>query len=89
MNSQPFGENKLKFPLDCQFRIIAENQEGMAFVIETVLMEQGVKAPLVPQHASEGGKYQSFLVEVRIVSLEEMNRIDAALRAIRGVKMVL
>ena len=80
---------ELKFPLDCQFRVIAENRKGMYFVIETVLMQNGVVAPLQREHESAGGKYLSFSVDVRVESLEMMNKIDAALRSIEGVKMVL
>lgn len=80
---------ELKFPLDCQFRIIAENRQGMYFVIETVLIQSGVLAPLQKENESAGGKYLSFSVDVRVESLERMNAIDAALRSIAGVKMVL
>ena len=80
---------ELIFPLDCQYRIIAENQPGMHFVIETVLIQLGITAPLMTQHHSSGGKYLSFSVDVRVDSRETMNRIDAALRAIVGVKYVL
>lgn len=89
MSKEPFGDEKLQFPLDCQFRVIAEKLDNMHFVIETVLMELGVTAPLTPQNESQGGKYQSYLVIVRVESLEQMNKIDAALRNIAGVKMVL
>lgn len=89
MNHEPFGDEQLQFPLDCQYRVIAENIPNIHFVIETVLMEHGVTAPLTPQNQSQGGKYQSFLVIVRVESREEMNRIDSALRNIVGVKMVL
>lgn len=80
---------KLEFPLNCQFRVIAERNPNMFFVIETVLMENGVKSPLKAENLSDGGKYQSFSVDVRVESLEQMNRIDQALRNIVGVKMVL
>ena len=81
--------DELEFPLNCQYRIIAENLKGMHFVIETVLLELGVKSPLVEQNHSKGGKYLSFSVDVRVESLEQMNQIDQALRNIAGVKMVL
>ena len=81
--------DKLEFPLDCQFRIIAERNPNMFFVIETVLMENGVKSPLKAENLSGGGKYQSFSVDMRVESLEQMNRIDQAIRNIVGVKMVL
>lgn len=80
---------KLQFPLDCQFRIIAENRNGMHFVIETVLMELSIQAPLETENRSENGKYQSFSVNVRVESLDQMTQIDQALRNIVGVKMVL
>ena len=79
----------LKFPLDCQYRIIAENRQNMHFVIETVLLELGILMPLVDQRMSSDGRYFSFSVDVRVDSLEMMNAIDAALRAIDGVRMVL
>lgn len=80
---------ELQFPLDCQFRVIAENRKGMYFVIETVLMQNGVTAPLQKENESAGGKYMSYSVDVCVESLERMNRIDAALRSIEGVKMVM
>jgi putative lipoic acid-binding regulatory protein len=83
------NSGELKFPLTCQYRIIAEKREGMHFVIETVLMEHGVSAPLLHSHESSQGRYQSFQVEIIVNSLEKMNAIDAALRTIEGVKMVL
>jgi len=81
--------NELQFPQDVQFRVIAENRAGIYFVIETVLLQAGVTAPLQKENESAGGKYLSFSVDVRVDSLETMNRIDAALRSIEGVKMVL
>ena len=89
MPQEPFGDEELQFPLDCQFRVIAENRPGMHFVIETVLLELGVTSPLHTENQSEGGKYQSFRVDVRVESMEQMNKIDAELRNIAGVKMVL
>ncbi len=82
-------EPKLEFPLDCHFKVIAEDLENMHFVIETVLMGQGVSNPLTAGNKSEGGKYITFNVSVRVDSREQMNQIDAELRNIQGVKMVL
>ena len=78
----------LQFPLDCQFRVIAENQNGMHFVIETVLIQLGIKSELHRENLSVGKKYQSFSFLVKVESLERMNQIDGALRNIAGVKMV-
>lgn len=82
-------EEKLEFPLDCSYRIIAENREHMHFVIETVLMQLGVTAPLKESHLSSKGKYVSFSVDVRVSSREMMNAIDRELRLIEGVRTVL
>jgi putative lipoic acid-binding regulatory protein len=82
-------EPELEFPLDCHFKVIAEDLENMHFVIETVLMGLGVSAPLTEGNKSGGGKYISFNITVRVKSREQMNQIDSELRNIQGVKMVL
>jgi len=79
----------LEFPLECQFRVIADDHEKMAFVIETVLMGLGVEAPVVRGNKSKSGTYVSYSITTVVNSREEMNRIDAELRLIEGVKMVL
>ena len=87
--SADFENEELRFPLDCQFRVITEKKEGMRFVIETVLLELEVFSPLKDEHESRTGKYQSFSVNVHVESMQHMNQIDEALRSIVGVKMVL
>ncbi len=82
-------EPELEFPLDCHFKVIAEDLEKMHFVIETVLMGLGVSAPLTEGNKSKGGKYATFNITVRVDSREQMNQIDTELRNIQGVKMVL
>lgn len=89
MHKDPFEGRELQFPVHCHFRIIAEKKEGMKFVIETVLMELGVTSPLQTENESQAGRFQSFSVDIRIESQEEMKRVDAELRAIAGVRMVL
>lgn len=79
----------LEFPLECQYRVIAEDHEKMAFVIETVLMGLGVEAPVVRGSKSKNGTYVSYSITTVVESREAMNRIDAELRNIEGVKMVL
>lgn len=85
----PLDGHELVFPLTCQFRIIAEDREGMAFVIETVLMQLGVKEPLQSGNNSSNGKYHSYHVTTVVHSKDEMNKIDQELRLIEGVRMVL
>ena len=80
---------ELKFPLMCHYKVIAENREGMHFVIETVLQELGVKAPLETGNMSANGKYITFMVSIAVDSRKTMNAVDQELRNIVGVKMVL
>ena len=80
---------ELEFPQECQFRIIAEDLDNMHFVIETVLMELGVTAPLRRANTSAGGKYVSYSVTTIVDSRDAMNRIDHELRQVAGVRMVL
>lgn len=83
-----FENEKINFPVDCHFKVIAEDIPNLAFVIETVLMELKVDAPVVEGNKSAKGKYVTYNVTVRVNFQEEMNAIDAALRNIQGVKMV-
>ncbi len=80
---------ELEFPLECHFRVIAEDREHMHFVIETVLMELGISDPLEKANASSAGKYVSFGFSTVVASREALSLIDQELRAIEGVRMVL
>ena len=81
--------DKLEFPVECHFRVIADDLDNIHFVIETVLLELGVNDPLERVNSSSGGKYASFNVSTVVRSHEQMNRIDSELRLIQGVKMVM
>ena len=80
---------QLRFPLDCSYRVVAEDLDGMQFVIETVLQQLGVDSPVEKGARSAKGNYITYRITVRVHSLEQMNQIDAELRNIQGVKMVL
>jgi putative lipoic acid-binding regulatory protein len=84
-----FEGEEIKFPVLCYYKVIAEDLPGMEFIIETVLIENHVKTPAVKGNRSAGGKYVTYNIEVFVNSLETMNAIDAALRNIKGVRMVL
>ncbi len=89
MNTTQQDETPLEFPLECHFRVIAEDIDNMHFVIETVLMELGIHDKLESANTSRGGKYVSFSVSTTVESLEKLNKIDSELRNIHGVRMVL
>ena len=84
-----FENEKLNFPLECHYKIIAEDIQNMAFVIETVLRQLHVFTPVEPGNKSAKGKYVTYNITVMVQSQEKMNEIDAALRNIAGVRMVL
>lgn len=84
-----FEGEELNFPLECHFKIISEDIENMRFVIETVLRQLHVFVPVEPGNKSANGKYMTYNVTVMVQSQEKMNEIDAALRNIKGVRMVL
>jgi len=82
-------EPVLNFPLVCHYKIIARNLEHMHFVIETVLLQMGIRNPLEAGHISANGNYITYNISVRVDSREIMDKIDSELRSIEGVKMVL
>ena len=88
MNEDVFGGEKLKFPVECHYKIIAEG-DGVRVLIEIALGELGITAPLVTGNHSSHGKYVTFNFDWTVESQEAMDRIDARLRAIPGVRIVL
>lgn len=82
-------DENLKFPLDCHIRVVALKHDAMREVLEKALQDLGVQTRLEEGNESAGGKYISFYFDVRIETLEFMKRIDAELRQVDGVVMVL
>lgn len=80
---------QLRFPLDCHYRIIAEDSEGIRARIETALMECGVNKMLKDGNTSANGTYVTFFVDVHVTSIEQMRLISTVLGSVNGVKMVL
>ena len=86
---KPFGDEELKFPLNCHYRIVAENVPGIRDALERVLGELKITAALRDGHYSAKGAYLTFNFDVEVPSQEVMNKIDAAIRKTPHVKMVL
>lgn len=82
-------ETDLTFPVECNFRIIAEDLKNMHFVVETVLISLGVHEPLEQGNSSAGGTYISLNVTTTVASREALTLIDTELRSIQGVRMVM
>ncbi len=89
MNPQDDKISELQFPLMCHYRVISLDFPNIHFVIETVLMQLGVTAPLQHGNSSSKGKYISTNVDIEVDSKEMMEKIHKELCAIEGVKMVL
>lgn len=84
-----FENEELKFPVECHFKVISEDIQNIHFVIETVLMGLNINVPVVKGNKSAGGKYITHDITVTVHSKEILTAIDAELRNIQGVKMVL
>ncbi len=80
---------ELEFPVECHFRVIAEDLQHMHFTIETVLMELGIHQPVQQGNRSASAKYVSYNVSVTVDSKTMLDNIDRELRLIEGVRMVL
>lgn len=79
----------IAFPVLCHYKIIAENDAGVERQIRQVLKDFGIQRPLRIGRRSTKGKYQAYNVEVVVNSKAFMEKLDAALREIPGVKWVL
>jgi putative lipoic acid-binding regulatory protein len=88
MSDDP-GE-QLKFPLSCQYRIIAfatsTNVEGD---INSLTKKHSINAKAGKGSVSKNGSYQTWTLNCTINDLETLRLIGNELGAIDGVKMVL
>ncbi len=88
--SKPPQESEV-YPAAHSFRIIAEAtaEEPVTRAASAVLEAFEVLEPLAKGRASSGGRYVSLHVTVRLVDRAGHHRLDAALRAIPGVRILL
>ena len=77
------------YPAECHFRIIVAGDFTADHELQQVLSASEVTSILAPASASKGGKFRSLQVSVRVKDRAELVRLDGALRAVAGVKMVL
>lgn len=86
----PFGDRQLEFPLVCHVKIIADaGPDGIRAAIERALEGEELLTSLSTGNRSGGGKFVTYNVDVRVHSKASMDALDAAIRAIRGVRFVL
>ena len=82
-------EPTLVFPLTAHFRIIAEAALLASPALEDAVAACACTAPLAPANASRSGRYVSYAFSATVASRAELQAIDARLRAVPGVRMVL
>lgn len=83
-------ESERLFPAVCHFKVIAVDLIGLQERLNGVLMDLGVyDDKFRPGNRSAHGKYVCFDASIRVESHSQMKLIDASLRSLDGIKMVL
>lgn len=88
MNSFPIEETQV-YPAEHHFRIIVHAGSTAQAGLERVLRDFDVVAPLAPGQASQQGRYHSLCVSVRLLNRADHLRLDQALRAVEGVRILI
>ena len=89
--NNPFGAAELEYPVKWTFRIIAyaEKSASVADEVQKIMARCKVIQPFALTSKSKEGTYQTMTFSAEIGSHTEMEILDAALKAIDGVKVVL
>jgi len=77
------------YPAEFHFRILVEGNFVGEDALKRVLAGHAVTAPLSHAAHSKTGRFRSLQVSVRIQDRAELDKLDAALRAVDGVKLLL
>ena len=77
------------YPAVVHFRIIVEAGFAGEAALHGVLAGYDVTAPLAASRSSQQGRFRAFGVSVRVGGREELVRLDQALRAVEGVRLLL
>lgn len=80
---------ELKFPVMVHFKVIGEDTPDLRVHLEIALSELSIKEDLVAGRNSSGGRYITYNLSVTVENRQILDRIDARLRAVAGVKLVL
>lgn len=89
MSVCPEIPEELKFPVLVHLKIIAEISEDLRAHLEIALCELAIHDDLVPGRSSAAGKYMTYNLSTVAHSQDHLREIDARLRAVDGVRMVL
>lgn len=77
------------YPAVYHFRVIVGRQPEVEVELRRVLEAYDVTSPLAEAAQSRTGRYRSLQVAVRVVSRDELVRVDGAMRAVAGVRLIL
>jgi len=77
------------YPAECHVSIIGDTREGLEQALAEVLKNYKIISPLSAGHHVPNKKYRSWRASVEVASSEELHAVDAALRAVPGVKMLV
>ncbi|HRR34024.1 MAG TPA: DUF493 family protein [Kiritimatiellia bacterium] len=84
----PVGQ-QVEYPATFHFRVSAEASACSEPHIAAVLTAYQVVESLSASRASSLGRYHAFSVSVLLQTQEELHALDAALKRVPGVRMVL
>lgn len=77
------------YPSEFHFRIITDAQVIDTAVLGSAVAGYKITAPLASSHRSSGGRYLSYSLSVLIESRDELTELDASIKQVPGVRMVL
>lgn len=80
---------ELKFPVKVHFKIICEIRDNTRAHLEIALWELNIAETLREGRSSTGGKYRTYDLSVTVFDRDRLRSIDARLRAVEGVRMVM
>lgn len=81
--------DKLEFPVKVHFKVIGEVSDNLRAHLEIALWELGISETIAPGRLSSGGKYMTYNLSMTVFDHDTLRAIDARLRAVDGVRMVL
>ena len=80
---------EVAYPAEFHFRIIVEKCVAVFSLLEAAVGGHKVTSPLSACRVSSNGRYRSFSLSVMICDRDELTALDAKLKKVPGVRMVL
>ena len=80
---------ELKFPVVAHHKVIVDASRRDDAATAAAFRGFDLVEPVVAGRASNGGKYVSYGVSVRLKDRAEMASLDEAIKAVPGIKMCL